>query len=107
MQTNSRRLLLLAEVGTNVTLEFLEQERGALLTAALMPNRVLDLDLVQDGAVVKLNKDSVADGTLGGLVVLDAEPLVFDAINLGAEGFNARVLRGRVGVRLGSELAKD
>ena len=109
-QHESRHLRLLLgriEVGLDVALEFLEEERGALGTTALVADRVLDLDLVQDGAVVKLNKDSVADGTLGGLVVLDAEPLVLDASDFGAEGVNAGVLGRRVGVGLRGELAKD
>ncbi len=95
---NLLRLVLLAEVRSNVTLELLEQERGALLTTALVADGVLDLNLVQDSTIVELNKDRVANGTLGRLVVLDAEPLVLNAGDLGTEGVNTGVLRGRVGV---------
>ena len=79
------------EVGSNVVLELGHEERLALFTAALVTHRVLDLDLVKDGAVVELNQESIADGALFGVVVLDAELGVFDAVDLGAECVDAGV----------------
>ena len=62
-----------------------------------MPDGVLDLDLVEHGAVVELDEERVADGALRGVVVVDAEALVLDAEDLGPECVDARVGGGFVG----------
>jgi hypothetical protein len=54
-------------------------------------NGVLDFNLIKNGSVVQLNKEGVADGSLGGVVVLDAETLLLDAVNLGTKGVNSWV----------------
>lgn len=86
------------EVRGNVTLKLLKQEGGSLLTATPVPDGVLDLDLIQDSAVIKLDKDRIADGPLRRLVVLDTESLVLNASDLSAEGVNAGITSGRIGV---------
>ena len=100
-------MMLLGEVRSDMALELLEQKRCALLPPTLVTNRVLDLDLVQDSAIVELDEKRVADGALGRLVVLDAETLVLDAGDLGTKGVNAGILRSLIRVRLGGELAED
>ena len=78
-------------------LELIHQQRRALRAAALVPDGVLDLDLVEHGAVVELDEERVADGALRGVVVVDAEALVLDAEDLGPECVDARVRGGFVG----------
>ena len=90
-------MMLLGEVRSDMALELLEQKRCALLPPTLVTNRVLDLDLVEDGAVVELDEERVADGALRGVVVVDAEALVLDAEDLGPECVDARVRGGFVG----------
>lgn len=85
------------KVGRDVVLELGHEEGGALGAAALVADGVLDLDFVEDGAVVELDEEGVADGALLRVVVVDAESLVFDAEDLGAEGVDARVGGGGVG----------
>ena len=99
--------MLLGEVRSDMALELLEQKRCALLPPTLVTNRVLDLDLVQNSAIVELDEKRVADGALGRLVVLDAESLVLNAGDLGPQLVDARVLSSLVGVRLGGEVAVD
>ena len=83
----------------NVPLELVDKQRGTLLTAELMANGILNLDLIEDGAVVKFNEESIADGPLLGSVVLFRESLVFHTVNLGAECVNAGVSSGSVGAK--------
>lgn len=45
----------LVEVVRDVPLELAHEERGSLLTTALVANGVLDLDFIEDGAVVELD----------------------------------------------------
>lgn len=81
-------------------LELRQQKRGAFRTPALMSNRVLHNNFVQDGAVVQGDEEGVPDGPFGGLVVVYGELGVFDAVDLGAEGVDARVGGGCVGADL-------
>jgi hypothetical protein len=64
---------------------------------ALVANWVLDLNFIQNGAIIESNEQSVADRTLIGGVVLFAEPLIFNAENLGAEFVNARISGSLIG----------
>ena len=52
---------------------------------------ILDFDFVEDGAVIEFDEEGVADGALLGIVVVDAELLVFDTVDLGTECVDARV----------------
>jgi hypothetical protein len=67
-------------------------------------NRVFDLNFVKDSAVIELNEESVADRTLLGVMVFDAETLVFNTVHLGTEGIDTRI-SGR-GVSAGREVRK-
>ena len=100
-------LVALSEVGSNVPLELGHEKRSALLAAALVANRVLNLDLVEDSAVVELDKESVGDGALSGIMVVDAVLRLLDTVNLGTERINAGVGGGGISVRLGSQLSVD
>ena len=75
----------------NVFLELGEEQGCALRSAALVTHRVLNLDFVKDGAIVELDQEGVTDRALLGVVVLDAELVVFDAVDLGAESVDAGV----------------
>lgn len=65
-----------------------------------MSDRVFDLDLLEDSSIIKLDKKSVADGPLLGIMIVHAEALLFDAVNLGTEGIDARVGGCLVGASL-------
>lgn len=92
------------EMMPDVPLEFLDQKRGAFHTPALVPHGVLNLDLVEHGAVVERDEERVPDGALGGVVVFRAVARVLDAVDLGPEGVDARVRGG--GVRAANVMNK-
>ena len=91
----------------NVPLELVDQEGGSLSAAPLVSNGVLNLNFVEDCAVVELDKESVSDRALLRVVIVNAESRIFNAVNLGAESVNARVRRRFVRVALGSQFSKD
>ena len=84
-------LVGLVEVVSDVTTELREQERGALFTTTLVADRVFYLNFIKNGTVVEFDEERVANGTLLGVVIIDAEALVFDAEGLGAENVDAGV----------------
>ena len=90
-----------------MSLELLNQERSALCAAAFVSDGIFNHNLVQYGTVVEFDQERITDGTLGALVVLDGKRLVFDTVNLGAQGIDAGISRRLVGVRLRRELAMD
>jgi hypothetical protein len=59
-------------------------------------NGILHFDLIEDRAIVQLDKECVSDGSLSGVMVFHAEPFVFHAIYLGTEGINAGIGSGSV-----------
>ena len=81
----------LVKVVSNVPTEFGKQERGAFLATAPVPNRILDLDLVKHRAVVQLDEQRVSDRAFFRVVVVHAEALVLDTMDLGTECVDARV----------------
>ena len=85
------------EVGRNVVLELGHEERGALGTAALVADGVLNRNLIKDGAVVELDEEGVANGALVGGVVFLAETGLLNTVDLCAEGINSGIGGGRVG----------
>lgn len=52
------------KVRLDVALKLGLEERGALLTAALVANRVVDVDFREDGAVVESDSEAVRDEAL-------------------------------------------
>jgi hypothetical protein len=56
-----------------------------------MTNGVLHFHLIQLRPVIQLNRNRVSDGPLFGVMILDAETLVFDAADLGAEFVDTRI----------------
>jgi hypothetical protein len=52
------------------------------LVSALVPNWVLDLNLVRYRAIVQLDDQRISDRASFRVVVLDTEALVLDAVNL-------------------------
>jgi hypothetical protein len=46
---------------------------------------VLDLDFVQFGTVIQFHSNGITDGTFFWVVVLDAEPLIFNTPDLGSQ----------------------
>jgi len=49
----------LVKVVSNVPTEFGMQERGAFLATALVPNRVLDFDLVKYRTIIQLDEQRI------------------------------------------------
>ena len=84
-------LMSLVVVVGNVPLEFVDQQRRAFGAASLVADGVFDFNFINNGSVVQLNKEGVADGSLGRVVVLDAETILLDTVNLRTEGINSWV----------------
>lgn len=63
----------------------------------LVSNGILNNNLVQHGAVVQLDQKRISDASLGRIVVVDGEGLVFDTVGLGAESVNAGIGGGCIG----------
>lgn len=61
-----------------------------------MANRVLNLNFVKNSSIVQLDEKSIANGTLGGLVVFDAEALFLNTEHLGAESINTGISGGGI-----------
>lgn len=72
-------------------LKLAQQERSSLSPPALVANRVLDRNLIQDSAVVELDANGVSNRTLLGVMVIDRVDVVLSASDLGSQGVNARV----------------
>ena len=83
--------LRFGEMVSNVTLELLHEERGAFATTAFMANGVFNLNFVEDGTILQSDGDSVANGALLGIVIVDAEAFVFNTCDLGAQFVDAWV----------------
>lgn len=104
---NPLLLVCLVKVIRDVLLELVDQKRGTLRSPPLVSNGIFYFHLVQDRAVIELDEERIADGALGGIMVVDRVALVLNTVDLGAERVDARV-RGRfVGVALRSKLAVD
>jgi hypothetical protein len=56
-----------------------------------VPDRILHNDFVQHGPVVQLDEEGIADAALRGVVIVDAESLVLNAVRLGAQCVDASV----------------
>jgi len=56
-----------------------------------MTDGVLHFHLIQLRPVIQFNRNSVSDGALFGVMILDAETLIFDAADLGAEFVDTRI----------------
>lgn len=72
-------------------LELVDEKRGPLSTAPLVTNRVFNFNLIEDCTVVELYEESIADGALLGVVVVNTEALIFNAVHLGTQSINTRV----------------
>ena len=81
----------LVKVVSDVSTEFGKQERGAFLATAPVPNRVLDLDLVKYRTIIQLDEQRISDRAFFRVVVVHAEALIFDTMNLGTKCVDARV----------------
>ena len=79
----------LVKVVPDVSTELGKQERSAFLATALVSNWVLHLDLVKCGTIVQFDKQRISDRAFFWMVVLVAEALVLDAMNLGTECVDA------------------
>lgn len=100
-------LVSLVVVMGDVPLEFVDQQWGAFGPTPLVANRVLDFNFVKNSSIVKLNEEGVADGSLGGVVILDAETLLLDAVNLGTEFINSWVRSRGISVAFRGQFAED
>lgn len=90
-------LVSLVVVVGNVPLEFVDQQRRAFGATPLVADGVFDFNFIKNGSVVQLNEEGVADGSHGGVVVLDTKTLLLDAVNLGTEGINSWVRGSGIG----------
>jgi len=74
-----------------VPFEFVDQQWGAFSTTPLVADRIFYFNFVKNGSVVEFNEEGVADGSLGGVVVLYTKALLLDAVDLGTEGIDSWV----------------
>lgn len=72
-----------------------------------MTDRILYGHFVQNGAVVQFNEQSIANAPLLGIMVVNRELLLLDAVDLRPELVNTRVGGGRVRVVFGGQAAVD
>lgn len=56
-----------------------------------MSNGVLNFNFVKDGSVIEFNQESVSYRPLSGVMIVNAEALVFNTIDLGPQCIDARV----------------
>lgn len=56
-----------------------------------MPNWVFNLDLIKNGPISQLDEQCISDRALFRIVVLNAEAVVLDAVDLGTECIDAWV----------------
>jgi len=75
----------LVKVMSDMPAELGEQERGTFPTTALVPNWVFDLDLVKYCAIVQLDEQCVSNRAFLRVVIIDAELVILDAVNLSTE----------------------
>lgn len=66
---------------------------------SLVSNRIFNDNFVQNGSVIQLDEESVADGALLRVVVVRAELLLLNAEDLGTKSVDAWVSSGRVGAK--------
>ena len=99
--------LLGTKTSGNMPVELLNEQRNTLGASELVTNRVLNGNLLKDGAVVEGDLDGVSDGTLVGIVVLGAVGLVLDTLHLGTELIDPGVGGDGIVVIGGSETAVD
>jgi len=99
----------LIEVRLKVTLVLRQNLRLGLLTTETVAKRSLDGDLLEDGAVVQGDGQSVRNGALGGVVVVGGELGVLDTADALAEIFKQRGggSFGAVGVISGGQAAEN
>lgn len=90
-----------------MALELLEQDGGAFLATLAVTNGVVDLDVVQHGAVVQGDLESVTNVALVGGVVLGAEALVLNTLHLVTESVDAGVSGDLVCVVVSGQTAVD
>jgi hypothetical protein len=79
------------KVVSDVPPEFGKQERGAFLTTAPVPNRVLDFDLVKYRTIIQLDEQRISDRAFFRVVVLHTEALILDTMDLGTKRVDTRV----------------
>jgi hypothetical protein len=53
-----------------------------------MSNGIFNFNFIQNGAIVQLNQEGVADGTFGRVMVFHAEAFLLYTVDLGTEGIN-------------------
>ena len=81
----------LVKVVSDVPTEFGKQERGAFLATAPVANRVLDFDLVKYRTIIQLDEQRISDRAFFRVVVVHAEALILDTMDLCAKCIDARV----------------
>lgn len=99
--------LSLRESSTEMSSKLLKENGGTLLSSLSVANGVVDLDLVEHGAVLESDLDGVTDVSLVGGVVLLGESLVLNTLHLLSEGVNSGVGGDLVSVVVSGKSAVD
>lgn len=72
-------------------LEFVHKQGFSFFASPFVANRVVNLYLVKNGAIVEFNEECIANGAFGRLMVINTEAVVLHTINFGAEDIDTRV----------------
>lgn len=99
--------LSLRESSTQMSSKLLEENGGTLLSSLSVANGVVDLDLVENSAVLESDLNGVTDVSLVGGMVLLGESLVLNTLHLLSEGIDSGVSGNLVSVVVGGESAVD
>lgn len=84
-------MMRLIEVVSDVPTEFGKQEWSAFLATTLVSNWILDFDFVKYRAIVQLDEQRISNRAFFRVMVLNAEALVLDTMNLGTKCIDAWV----------------
>src|SRR6266571_5106451 len=81
----------LREATREIGLEFLDQQRHALVAAALVPDRVFARHFSEPGAALEFHRQRIGDRALLRVVVVAREALVLDAHYFFAQRIYSRI----------------
>lgn len=92
-----RLAAIIDNASSNIPLEFVDQERGAFRSSALVANRILNFNFVQYSTIIQLDQQSITDGALIGFVIFYAKAFIFYAVYLGTQSINTGIRSGGIG----------
>jgi hypothetical protein len=77
--------------GHLLPLELVNEQRGSFGSSLLVSNGVLNFDFFKDRSIIEFNQEGISNGSLGGIMVINAEAFVFNAEDFGPQCIDTRV----------------